>query len=277
MTFNVSARKRFLLFFCTTVLCMIVGSVAVAVITHGGADSPARLRCATVIQDVVMFMAPPLVTAIMITRQPADFLMIRRAAPVNVLLGICGLIAAIPAMNAVIAWNEGITLPPAMDAWMRSAEGQASAAIRTLMGGTGAGALIMLWLVAGVLAGLSEELFFRGGLQRILITARINPHVAIWVTAIIFSAVHMQFFGFVPRMLLGAYFGYLAWWSGSLWMSVAAHVSNNLIAATGLWLAARNGGASDFDSIGVGQWGYIAVSIVITALIIYQTKRLCKG
>ncbi len=251
--FNLPPAQRYMLFFLVTLLCMLVGSVAVAVIMYGGADSPGRLRCATVIQDVVMFIAPALITALFITRRPADFLMLRRPSAVGTLLAIAALLAAVPALNAIISWNESLTLPAALhdvEQWMRTSESSAAKAVSTLMGGTGAGSLIVLLLIAGVLAGFSEELFFRGTLQRLIITSGVNAHVAIWVTAAIFSAVHMQFFGFVPRMLLGAYFGYLAWWSRSLWLPVAAHIVNNIIAATGLWMTARGGEVPAINSIG---------------------------
>ena len=97
---------------------------------------------------------------------------------------------------------------------------------RQLMGTDTIGSIIMSILIIGLLAGFSEN-FFRGALQRLLSTAGRNIHVAVWLTAFIFSAVHMQFYGFVPRMLLGAMFGYMAVWSGSLWIAVIAHATNN--------------------------------------------------
>ncbi|MDE6177435.1 MAG: CPBP family intramembrane metalloprotease, partial [Paramuribaculum sp.] len=89
--------------------------------------------------------------------------------------------------------------------------------------------LIISVIIIGVLAGVSEELFFRGTLQRLLITRPMPPHIAIWLTAVIFSLVHFQFFGFVPRVLLGAFFGYLAWWSGSVWLPAIIHAVNNSV------------------------------------------------
>lgn len=85
-------------------------------------------------------------------------------------------------------------------------------------------------LVVAVIAALTEELFFRGALQRILGKALSNPHAIIWTAAALFSAFHMQFYGFLPRMILGAYFGYLLLWSRSIWLPVFAHFINNATA-----------------------------------------------
>jgi membrane protease YdiL (CAAX protease family) len=81
--------------------------------------------------------------------------------------------------------------------------------------------------VVAVLAGVSEELLFRGVLQNIILKTTKNPHLAIWFTAFTFSFIHFQFYGFVPRMLLGALFGYLYFWTKSLWIPMFAHIVNN--------------------------------------------------
>lgn len=277
--FNVSPAKRFVFFFCATLMCMLVGSVIVAIIMHGGSTAP-RLRVATVVQDVVMFILPAVMTAVVVTRRPADFLMMRRAPFLAYPLAVAVLLAAVPAMNAVIAWNESLTLPAGMagvEQWMRAAESQAAGAITTLMGGTGVGSLIVLLLIAGLLAGFSEELFFRGTLQRLISSSGAGVHVAVWLTAVVFSAVHMQFFGFFPRLLLGAFFGYMAVWSGSIWVPVTAHVANNLLAATGLWLKAR-GDEFALDRLGADSGSpdvvAVAVSVVLTGVLLYAVRRI---
>lgn len=87
-----------------------------------------------------------------------------------------------------------------------------------------------------VVPALCEELFFRGfmlsNMRRFM-----NVHVAIWLTAIVFSSLHGQIFGFMPRLLLGALFGYLVFWSGSLWPAVVAHFTNNAVAGIVAYLA----------------------------------------
>ena len=77
------------------------------------------------------------------------------------------------------------------------------------------------------LTGIGEEMLFRGTIQRIFSEGKVNTHIAVWCSAFIFSALHFQLFGFIPRMLLGAFFGYLYVWSGSLWLPILAHALNN--------------------------------------------------
>ncbi len=90
--------------------------------------------------------------------------------------------------------------------------------------------LIAALLVIAVLAGVGEELLFRGLMQRKFMKAFKNPHIAIWITAILFSAIHFQFYGFLPRMLLGAVLGYFYYWSGNIWVPIAGHIFNNAVA-----------------------------------------------
>ena len=112
--------------------------------------------------------------------------------------------------------------------------------INILLGEPTIGSLIMSVLIIGLLTGLGEELFFRGTLQNIFRTRPMNPHSAIWITAIIFSALHFQFYGFIPRVLLGAFFGYLILWSGSIWLPIFAHALNNSLVVITSWISSRN-------------------------------------
>jgi len=82
-------------------------------------------------------------------------------------------------------------------------------------------------IIIGLLPAIAEEFLFRGALQQLLYEGFKNIHVAIWVTAIIFSAIHVQFYGFVPRMILGAILGYLFYWSGNIWVPIIGHLFNN--------------------------------------------------
>lgn len=107
-----------------------------------------------------------------------------------------------------------------------------------------------------------------------------NPHGAIWLAAVIFSAVHMQFFGFVPRLILGAYFGYLLLWSRSLWLPVAAHALNNALAVVAFRLESHAESAAHISTIGqnpssIVDYAVIAASVAITAAAIAVMRRYC--
>ena len=146
-----------------------------------------------------------------------------------------------------------------------------------LLGETGIGDMLISVLLIGILTGVAEELFFRGGLQNILKAMFHNRHLAVWVTAFVFSAIHMQFFGFFPRLIMGVFFGYLVLWSGSLWLSIIAHSFNNSIVVLTMWLTKTNRLSEDINNIGTegSMQSIVAViiSAVLTAVIIYYMKK----
>ena len=112
-------------------------------------------------------------------------------------------------MNWLIHFNEGIHLPESMagiEQAMRSMEDMAQANVELVQGGAGIGDLIMSILIVGIFAGFCEELLFRGAFVRLLVSMKLNIHAAIWIVAFVFSALHFQFYGFFPRLLLGALF-----------------------------------------------------------------------
>jgi len=92
-------------------------------------------------------------------------------------------------------------------------------------------------VVIAILPAFAEEFVFRGVIQKHFVALTQNAHVGIWVSAILFSAFHMQFFGFFPRMLLGVLFGYIFYWTGSLWLAIFAHFCNNAIALSSIYFA----------------------------------------
>ena len=112
---------------------------------------------------------------------------------------------------------------------MKQMEESADSISETLFGNLTNGTLFVNIIVMAALPAICEEFLFRGTLQNLLEKKSSKPHLAIWITAIIFSAIHLQFYGFIPRMLLGAYLGYLLYWSRSLWLPVLAHFLHNAL------------------------------------------------
>ncbi len=265
---SLSLGKSLLLLLCIFVIgFFIVGVLSSLVMMAFGASTPA-MRIITVLQDVLVFIAPAVITAVMVTRQPATLMCIDSRPPLNpTLIGACTLLCSIPAMNFVIWLNTNVPLPADLHHALMAMEESANAAVESLMGPHTVGNLILSVLIVGVFAGLSEELLFRGGLQRLLVVGGVNHHVAIWTTAFFFSLLHMQFFGFVPRMLLGAFFGYMLFWTGSIWVPVILHTLNNTIYVIAEWLNYGSDSPSSVDSIGSGtDIAYVIISVVLTAL-----------
>lgn len=250
----------------------------------------AMLKIGMVLQDIFVFTLPPLITAMIATRLPARLLALDVKPNLTLLmLSVATLVCSMPAMNFVIEWNKGWHLPASMsgvEQLFRSMEENAQAVTDSLMAGCTIPSLIVSVLIVGVLAGFSEELFFRGGMQRIMTAGKTNSQVAVWAVAIIFSLIHFQFFGFVPRMLLGAFFGYLLVWTGSVWIPMIVHMVNNSLVVVSTWWSVNHPSDSgmDLDKIGTdlstpGGWVSLMGSILLTAVglyLIYHNSRATK-
>ena len=154
----------------------------------------------------------------------------RKPAPYIWVLAFVLVLAFIPVNSKFIEWNAAMDLPDALaglEKWMRDKEDQLSVMTEFLTSYTSFGQLLIALFVVTVLPALGEEILFRGVIQSKLYLELRNIHVAIWLAAAIFSAIHFQFYGFLPRMMLGALFGYLYYWTGNLWVAILAHFVNN--------------------------------------------------
>lgn len=204
-------------------------------------------------QAVGLFVLPPLILRFMERRQSFYF---HFHAPVYGSLWLYAfamMLVAMPLWDLLGRWNAGLTLPESLktvEEWMRINEERAREVTTAFLKENSIGALLSNFVIIGLLASVGEELFFRGALQNIFIRWFKNPHVAIWFTAILFSAMHLQFYGFVPRLFLGALLGYLYWWSNCIWMPIFAHLVNNGYVVVGSFILLRQDGslgALDYD------------------------------
>ncbi|MEL7006274.1 MAG: CPBP family intramembrane glutamic endopeptidase, partial [Bacteroidota bacterium] len=128
-------------------------------------------------------------------------------------------------------------------------------------------------IVIAVIPAIGEEIVFRGMLQNELHTASKNAHVAIWVSAIIFSAIHMQFFGFFPRLLLGALFGYLYYWSGNLIIPILAHFINNGFSLVLVYLSTGEGLFGNPENTESAPLSTVLIFIIITVGLMYYFRN----
>ena len=278
---NWSPSMRILLLLIVALAGLILTSVFGIVANFAGTPMHTSVRIMVVMQDLLVFIAPAILTVMLCYKKPWQQMSLvtapsRRALALVVV--VC--IVSIPACNWIVDWNEHIHLPASMAALeqsLRDIEDLAQDLTKGLMNDTSVWALVANLCVMGLLAGLSEEIFFRGGMLRLLKNDG-NSHMAIWTVAIAFSAMHMQFFGFVPRVLLGVWFGYLVVWTRSLWVPIIAHALNNSMVVVMNYLA--NQGmidANQFDKLGVPQDGSFPLmaiaSAVATVAIIVAAKR----
>ena len=236
-------------------------------------DMQAHLKWATFIQDVFVFIIPAMAAMALCFRRPLRQMGLFSAPSWRALAVVVTVWAvSLPAMNWIVEWNKGWWLPGWLE-WMREAEEQAAQMTERLLSFNTVDALLATLFVVAFMAGLSEEIFFRGAMQRMLTVDSRRPWLMVWVVAAVFSAIHFQFLGFVPRMLLGAWFGYLMLWTRSLWVPIAAHTLNNATVVVASYLG--NIGLIDSDAVdrlGIPDSGFpwlAAASAVATAVMVF--------
>lgn len=199
---------------------------------------PDLLRLLQFLSSIGTFLLPALGIAWLCSKNPREYLSIGRAPKGSVLFYLLLIYFLLsPVMNLVQYINLQMTLPEFMqpiEDWMRAQEDSAEKLTLVLLSDNRFLTLLANLVVVAVTAAIAEEFFFRGAVQRIMERWTVNPHLVIWITAILFSAIHLQFYGFIPRLLIGAYLGYLLYWSGNIWVPVFAHFLNNAIAVIGL-------------------------------------------
>ena len=245
-----------------------------------GAQSTESLKWLQFIQTTATFLIPPILCAWLWDEEHKPFRWLRMDVPVqwqNILLAVVIMVCAVPGINLLADLNSRVELPKSLEfiEQILKSQEEAAAALteRFLQADNIGGLLINIGLMA-LLPALSEELSFRGTLQQIIYKEQSGKvqstkvHLAIWITAFIFSAIHMQFYGFVPRMLLGAMFGYVFVWSGSLWVPITMHFVNNGLAVLVYYLMGESDNTKNIaDTLGAGDTWYLGVvSILITSL-----------
>lgn len=226
------------LMLCGALLSSFIGMGVLYGQEANGNDYPDLLRLLQFISAIGTFLLPSLGLAWLCSRQTRNYLYYGKRPDIQSLsYTFASMLLLSPAINLVALLNRQMKLPEFLapiEHWMRTQEALAEKLTETMLSGDDILTLLTNLIVIAVTAGITEEFLFRGALQRIISRWTPNHHIIIWTAAFLFSAFHMQFFGFVPRLLLGAYFGYLLYWSKNIWIPVFAHFTNNAIAVIGM-------------------------------------------
>jgi membrane protease YdiL (CAAX protease family) len=186
--------------------------------------------------------------------------------------------ASIPMINYLAAWNAGLTLPDGLSSvqeWIVQTEADAESLIRLFLHMDSVSDLVFNLFLIALLPALTEELFFRGTVQPLMLRSTRNVHAAIWLTAFFFSFFHMQFLGFVPRLLLGAVFGYAAHWSGSLALPIVGHLINNGLAVLITYYVGMEAIGVEAETLGAneGEWYMALVSALLLVVGMLGLRR----
>ena len=190
-------------------------------------------------------------------------------------------VVLLPVVYFLAYLNQQIQLPDflsGVEEWMRAKESKAEDLLMKLTDDTSVPVLCLNLLVLGVMPAVCEEFFFQGTLQPLLMRSMRNNHAAIWITAFIFSVIHFQFYGFIPRFLLGAYLGYLFVWSGSLWLPVLAHLLHNVCSVLLQFFANRQGIDTESPDVLAGHMATVLPIVVAASVLVgYGIYQLWKN
>ncbi len=238
------------------------------------------LKILQILNTIGMFVLPPFIFAFVVERRALNYLQLNRSARLaSFVFTALIMFAAIPLINWMGELNSLLKLPESLstiEKWMKEAEENAAKVTLVFLNMKSTGEFAINFLMIAILPAFGEELLFRGAILRIIRGWSKNAHVAIWVTAILFSAMHMQFYGFLPRMMMGVFFGYLLLWSGSLWLPVCAHFVNNGAAVIFAYFNEKEIMHIDTDKIGTGEQSSLVVifSVIIVLSFLYIIRTL---
>jgi len=233
------------------------------------------LKYMQVIQSIGLFVVPPVILGFLYHGNVKEYLLIDRTTKSrSYILAVFCLLSIVPLINFLGDINSKMSLPASLsglESWMRSMEDNAKVLIDKFMEVEGIGGLLFNVFMIAVLPAIGEEFMFRGVIQRIFTNWTKNYHWGIWITAFLFSAMHMQFYGFLPRMVLGAMFGYLLVWTGTMWVPVLAHFFNNLVGVLGYFLIGKGAISKDIEQFGTdpGELFVVIISVFIVGWLLY--------
>lgn len=260
---------------------LIFGTMAQGSGVAAGEANAMFLKITQLIITVVTFFVPVLLLCKMCGIKSATFVKADKRFALPVLLLVVVVIVSIqPFMNATAEWFSGWSLPSSfswLERSLKEMEKQNLDLVSRFLDVHSVGGLLFNILVVAIAPAICEEFFFRGGLQQVL-AEKMNRHSAIWLTAIIFSAVHMEVSGFLPRVVLGACFGYLFVWTGTIWLPVIAHFINNLGGVVIEYLIYNHLAAKSLEKIGTGDTFWVTccglVLFLVALAVIFRQRIL---
>ena len=235
------------------------------------------LKILQVVSVVLLFIIPALLLALLFSSEKLHYFQLNKFPSwIFVVISAILIISAIPFIGYLEGLNKAIALPRAfsgIEHWMKASEDKVQEIEEAFMKNQSITGLIVNLFVVAFMAALSEELFFRGLIQRSMLNFTKKTHFAVWTTALLFSAFHLQFYGFLPRAILGALLGYIYVWSGSLWTSIIVHFLNNALVLILTYLIDHGLVSKSITEIGVDgdkitlAWAIPSMVLVIAGML----------
>jgi len=240
------------------------------------------LKFLQVLYSTGLFLLPALLAGFQIKKNAWDFLQANRSVKVTLaILIVVLMIVSVPWINYLGFLNEKLSLPKIWDEWMESIQQNDEdswALMKAYLATENVWGLLFNLFMISLIPAIGEEFLFRGTLQKIFSEWFRNGHLAVWIAAVLFSLAHYQFLGFIPRIILGALFGYIFMWTGNIWLPIIAHFVNNAVAVIYYFLFLQDKFGMDPQQIGMQRNPvlFIIGSLLLTAiglLVIRQTGR----
>jgi len=237
-------------------------------------SSTPLLKELQILQSVLLFIVPASIAGYLFEQNSLGYFGMKKVPSGSILLMILLIMmVSLPLINGLVSLNEMMKLPAAfrgMEQWMKEAENQAAKITETFLDVHSIGGFAVNMLMMAVIPAIGEELLFRGLFQRLFGEWFKNIHVAIFLAAFLFAAVHLQFYGLLPRMMLGVMFGYLYLWTGTLWAPVFAHFLNNGAAVLVSYLSNTGVIHADYEKFGSTDNVFLITgSVLFTGMLLY--------
>ncbi len=274
-----STGMRIFIFLVILFISSLVGAAVSAAFMFAG---DLGMKIAQGLSSIMMFVVPPVVYYLITRKERAmpalGFRAVNKPWLYYILIGATLMFVSLPVTNQLTAWNEAMdfsTVFEKLEEYLKSLEEAAQAATEKMLKADHLGGLLFNLLIIALIPAVGEELTFRGVLQQGL-SRRMNPHVAIILAAGIFSFIHFQFYGFLPRMFLGILLGYMFYVSGSLWTSILMHFVNNGTAVVLYYLNDKGIINVDVDHFGAMPPTMVVISAAVTIALIVACWRKSK-
>jgi membrane protease YdiL (CAAX protease family) len=238
-----------------------------------GTEEARFIRFTLIAQDISFFIVPSLIILVILDPfYKTGVLNIKRVGLKDVLLVIILSFCAFPVTGIAGQLNSSMTMPHCLsgiEQWMMDQEDRANHLLDVIMTPETFSSMLLNLILIAALPAIAEELIFRGVFQKILQDLFRSGHLSVWITSVLFSAVHIQFYGFLPRLLLGLIFGYLFLWGRNIWLPVLAHFINNAVPTVGAYAEGwrelnQNSGSTLITQI-AGMLPPLVIGIIILA------------
>ncbi len=206
-------------------------------------ESVSLLKIMQLLNHSLIFIFPALIFGFLMSKNPFSYLKLNTKLHFkNIIFCFIIVFLSLPLIGVMVEFNKNITMPSflsGIEKWMRESEEQAFLVTEAFLDVYSIKNYLFNILVIAIIPAIGEELIFRGVLQRVIIEWINKPLLAILITSFIFSVVHLQFYGFIPRMFLGFILGYLFFYTGNLWVAILLHLINNAFTVTAVFLKNR--------------------------------------